>query len=52
MRKALTKTLKHKYEANEAEFFFSDSIRHFRVNICVRNQQMHQLFIQFINYVW
>jgi hypothetical protein len=22
------------------------------VNICVKNQQMHQLFIQFINYVW
>jgi hypothetical protein len=22
------------------------------VNICVENQQMHQLFIQFINYVW
>jgi hypothetical protein len=20
--------------------------------ICVKNQQMHQLFIQFINYVW
>jgi hypothetical protein len=22
------------------------------VNICVKNQQTHQLFIQFINYVW
>jgi hypothetical protein len=22
------------------------------VNICVENQQIHQLFIQFINYVW
>jgi hypothetical protein len=22
------------------------------VNICVKNQQMQQLFIQFINYVW
>jgi hypothetical protein len=22
------------------------------VNICVKNQQIHQLFIQFINYVW
>jgi hypothetical protein len=21
-------------------------------NTCVKNQQMHQLFIQFINYVW
>jgi hypothetical protein len=21
-------------------------------NICVKNQQKHQLFIQFINYVW
>jgi hypothetical protein len=21
-------------------------------NICVKNQQIHQLFIQFINYVW
>jgi hypothetical protein len=22
------------------------------VNICVKNQQIHQLYIQFINYVW
>jgi hypothetical protein len=22
------------------------------VKICLKNQQMHQLFIQFINYVW
>jgi hypothetical protein len=22
------------------------------VNICLKNQHMHQLFIQFINYVW
>jgi hypothetical protein len=22
------------------------------VNICAKNQQIHQLFIQFINYVW
>jgi hypothetical protein len=22
------------------------------VNICVKNQQIHQLFIQFVNYVW
>jgi hypothetical protein len=22
------------------------------VNICVKNQQIHQLFIQFLNYVW
>jgi hypothetical protein len=22
------------------------------VNICMKNQQTHQLFIQFINYVW
>jgi hypothetical protein len=22
------------------------------VNACVKNQQMHQLFIQFIKYVW
>jgi hypothetical protein len=22
------------------------------VNICVKNQHIHQLFIQFINYVW
>jgi hypothetical protein len=22
------------------------------VNICVKNQQIHQVFIQFINYVW
>jgi hypothetical protein len=21
-------------------------------NICVKNQQIHQLFIQFINYIW
>jgi hypothetical protein len=27
------------------------SIMHF-VNICVKNHQIHQLFIQFINYVW
>jgi hypothetical protein len=30
---------------------FSSWTVHF-VNICVKNQQMHQLFIQFINYVW
>jgi hypothetical protein len=22
------------------------------INICVKNQQIHQLLIQFINYVW
>jgi hypothetical protein len=22
------------------------------VNVCVKNQQIHQLLIQFINYVW
>jgi hypothetical protein len=22
------------------------------INICVKNQQMQQLFVQFINYVW
>ena len=22
------------------------------VKVCVKNQQIHQLFIQFINYVW
>jgi hypothetical protein len=22
------------------------------INICMKNQQMQQLFIQFINYVW
>jgi hypothetical protein len=30
---------------------FASSTVHF-VNICVKNQQIHQLFIQFINYVW
>jgi hypothetical protein len=30
---------------------FASSTLHF-VNICVKNQQMQQLFIQFINYVW
>jgi hypothetical protein len=29
---------------------FASSTVHF-VNICVKNQQIHQLFIQFINYV-
>jgi hypothetical protein len=30
---------------------FSSWTVHF-FNICVKNQQMQQLFIQFINYVW
>jgi hypothetical protein len=30
---------------------FASPTMHF-VNICVKNQQIHQLFIQFINYVW
>jgi hypothetical protein len=30
---------------------FGSWTMHF-VNICVQNQQMQQLFIQFINYVW
>jgi hypothetical protein len=30
---------------------FASWTLHF-VNICVKNQQIHQLFIQFINYVW
>jgi hypothetical protein len=30
---------------------FASWTMHF-VNICVKNQQSHQLFIQFINYVW
>jgi hypothetical protein len=30
---------------------FASRTVHF-VNICVKNQQMQQLFIQFINYVW
>jgi hypothetical protein len=30
---------------------FASCIAHF-VNICVKNQQIHQLFIQFINDVW
>jgi hypothetical protein len=30
--------------------FFSWTV--YFVNICVKNQQIHQLFIQFINYVW
>jgi hypothetical protein len=31
-------------------FFVSWTV--YFVNICVKNQQMQQLFIQFINYVW
>jgi hypothetical protein len=37
-----------------ARFFTGDfafCILHF-VNICLKTQQLHQLFIQFINYVW
>jgi hypothetical protein len=30
---------------------FASLTVHF-VNICVKNQQIHQLFIQFINYIW
>jgi hypothetical protein len=30
---------------------FASRTVHF-VNICVKNQQMQQLFIQFTNYVW
>jgi hypothetical protein len=30
---------------------FASWTMHF-VNICVKNKQMQQLFIQFINYVW
>jgi hypothetical protein len=30
--------------------FASSTVRF--VNICVKNQQIHQLLIQFINYVW
>jgi hypothetical protein len=30
---------------------FASLTVHF-VNTCVKNQQIHQLFIQFINYVW
>jgi hypothetical protein len=30
---------------------FASLTVHF-VNICVKNQQMHQLFIKFINYIW
>jgi hypothetical protein len=36
------------------EIFYSDFASwtvHF-VNICMKTQQIHQLFIQFINYVW
>jgi hypothetical protein len=35
-------------------FFTGDFVSltvHF-VNICVKNQQIHQLLVQFINYVW
>jgi hypothetical protein len=32
-------------------WYFASWTVHF-VNICVKNQQMQQLFIQFINYVW
>jgi hypothetical protein len=31
--------------------YFASWTVHF-VNICVKNQQIHQLFIQFFNYVW
>jgi hypothetical protein len=30
---------------------FASGTVHF-INICVKNEQMQQLFIQFINYVW
>jgi hypothetical protein len=30
---------------------FASRIVHF-VNTCVKNLQIHQLFVQFINYVW
>jgi hypothetical protein len=30
---------------------FASLTVHF-INICLKNQQIHQLFIQFINYVW
>jgi hypothetical protein len=30
---------------------FASWTMHF-VNICMKTQQIHQLFIQFINYVW
>jgi hypothetical protein len=33
------------------EFVFW-TVRSTSINICVKNQQMQQLFIQFINYVW
>jgi hypothetical protein len=37
-----------------ARFFTGDfaSWTVYFVNICMKNQQMQQLFIQFINYVW
>jgi hypothetical protein len=37
----------------ERDFYwgFASLTMHF-VKICVKNQQIHQLFIQFINYIW
>jgi hypothetical protein len=32
--------------------FFTGDFASWTINICMKNQQIHQLFIQFINYVW
>jgi hypothetical protein len=38
------------YQYHNMIYYFATWTVHF-VNICVKNQQMHQLFIKFINYV-
>jgi hypothetical protein len=45
----------HPYEQRcLTRFFTGDFVSWtvYFVNICVKNQQIHQLFIQFVNYVW
>jgi hypothetical protein len=50
----LTPELNRSGQRSQTRFFtrdFASWTVHF-VNKCVKNQQMQQLFIQFINYVW
>jgi hypothetical protein len=50
----LTPELKRSVQRCLTRFFTGDFAPwtvHF-VNICMKNQQMQQLFIQFINYLW
>jgi hypothetical protein len=52
--KPLTPELNSSAQRCLTRFFTGDFASwtvHF-VNICVKNQQIHQLFIHFINYIW